>query len=47
MRHPLYLAFASAACAYLAFANARGWSPFYILMPRAFGPAGGASFHHK
>jgi hypothetical protein len=46
MKHPIYLALAATACAYLVLADARGWNPFYTLIPFRTGP-GGASVHHK
>jgi hypothetical protein len=33
MKHPLYLALAGFACAYLAFANLRGWSFWQTISP--------------
>ena len=46
MKHPIYLALAGTAFAYLVFADARGLNPFHTLLPFRSGPAG-ASVHHK
>ena len=49
MKHPVYLAIATAACAYLVLADARGWNPF--TMPRFLrsgpGGSGGSGLYHK
>jgi hypothetical protein len=49
-QHPLYLGICIFASAYLAFANARGWSFFHTFNPgRMFSAGGGhgSSFSHK
>lgn len=51
LRHPIYLLICAAACSYLTWSNARGWSPFHFAAPRsAAGGVGsnrGAMFFHK
>lgn len=46
MKHPIYLALAGTAFAYLSLANLRGWDPFYTLMPFRSAP-GSSGLHHK
>ena len=46
MKHPIYLALTSAACAYLLMAHSRGLNPIYSLFPLRWGP-GGPSLYHK
>ena len=44
LKHPIYLALATAACGYLLFANTRGYSPIAAL-PLRWGPTGPSFFH--
>ena len=46
MKHPIYLALAGTAFAYLVLADFRGWDPFYTLLPFRSGP-GSSGLHHK
>lgn len=46
MKHPIYTALGALACAYLAFANLRGWSFWQTVSPnRWISSASGP--HHK